>query len=412
MTPFLSPRFPLASDLPLMRRALALARRGLGRTTPNPCVGAVIARGGRVLGEGWHRAAGQPHAEIAALRDARRRGHRDLRRATLYVTLEPCSTHGRTPPCTEAILAAGLRRVVVGAVDPFPAHRGRGLRLLRRHGVRVARGLLAEECAALNAAWNRWIVTRRPWVLAKIAQTLDGKIATASGESRWITGARARRIAHCLRAESDAVLVGVGTLLADDPALTARDARGNLLPHQAMRIILDSTARTPPRARALVAPGGKTWIVTTARAPAARIRRLEAAGAAILRLPAREGRPDPRVLLRHLGRHDIIRVLLEGGGETLASFFEAGLVDEVAFFLAPRILGGTAARRAVAGRGFRFWRLGPRIGDLRLTRLGADLLVRGRVIRATPPRRRSRLTARPPSVRNRTDVPQARTRKK
>lgn len=364
-----------------MRRALALARRGLGRTSPNPCVGAVIARGNRVLGEGWHRAAGQPHAEIAALRDARRRGHRDLSRATLYVTLEPCSTHGRTPPCTEAILAAGLRRVVVGAADPFPAHRGRGLRLLRRNGVRVVRSPLADACTTLNAAWNRWIVTRRPWVLAKIAQTLDGKIATASGESRWITGEPARRVAHRLRAESDAILVGLGTIRADNPVLTARDARGKLLPHQPVRIILDSTARTPPRARALAAPGGKTWVAVTARAPAARTRRLDAAGATILRLPARNGRPDPRSLLRHLGQRGIVRVLLEGGGETLASFFEARQVDAVAFFLAPMILGGIGARRAVAGRGFRFWRLGPRIDDLRLTRLGADLLVRGRVIR-------------------------------
>lgn len=362
-----------------MRRALALARRGLGHTSPNPCVGAVIARGRRILGEGWHRAAGRAHAEVEALRDAARRGHRNLRGATLFVTLEPCSTHGRTPPCTDAILAAGLRRVVVGAGDPNPAHAGRGLRLLRRAGVRVERSPLADECAALNEGWNRWIVTKRPWVVAKVAMTLDGKIATASGESRWITGKRARRVAHQLRAESDAVLVGLGTLLADDPSLTARDPRGRPLPRQPLRVILDSAACTPTKSRALTSPGGGTILAVARGAPAARVRRLEAAGARVLRVSAPSGRPDPRRLLHRLGRLGVVRLLVEGGGEVLASFFEAGLVDEVAFFIAPRVLGGADAKRAVAGTGFRRWRLGPAIEGLRLTRVGSDLLARGRV---------------------------------
>lgn len=362
-----------------MRRALTLARRGLGRTSPNPCVGAVLVRAGRVLGEGWHRAAGGAHAEVEAIRDAARRGHSDLRGATLHVTLEPCSTRGRTPPCTGAILEAGIPRVVVGAVDPNPAHAGRGLRLLRRAGVRVARSPLSGECAALNEAWNRWIVSKRPWVVAKVAMTLDGKIATASGESRWITGNRARRVAHRLRAESDAVLVGIGTLLADDPSLTARDTRGRLLPRQPLRVVLDARARTPATSRALAPLGGGTILAVGNRAPAARVRRLETAGARVLRLPVRGGRLDLRSLLRRLGRLGIVRVLVEGGGEVLASFFEAGLADEVAFFLAPKVLGGVAARRAVAGAGFHRWRQGPAVEELLLTRVGPDLLARGRI---------------------------------
>ena len=370
---------PDSTDLSFMRRAIVLARRGRGRTSPNPCVGAVIARGRSILGEGWHRAAGQPHAEVEAIRDAQRRGHHDLRGATLFVTLEPSSTRGRTPPCTDAILAANLRRVVVGAVDPNPAHAGRGLRLLRRAGVRVARGPLAAECAALNEAWNRWIVTKRPWVVAKVAMTLDGKIATASGASRWITGKRARRVAHQFRAESDAVLVGIGTLLADNPSLTARDTRGRSLPRQPLRVILDSMARTPAKSRALVSPGGGTILAVARSAPEARIRRLEAVGARILRISSPLGRPDSRHLLRSLGRLGVVRLLVEGGGEVLASFFEARLVDEVAFFIAPRILGGVGAKHAVAGDGFFRWCLGPEIEDLRLTRVGSDLLAWGRV---------------------------------
>ncbi|MCC7518259.1 MAG: bifunctional diaminohydroxyphosphoribosylaminopyrimidine deaminase/5-amino-6-(5-phosphoribosylamino)uracil reductase RibD [Verrucomicrobiae bacterium] len=375
-----------------MRRALALAKRGIGRTSPNPCVGAVIVQDGRILGEGWHRAAGQPHAEIEAIRDAARRGHRRLSGATLHVTLEPCSTHGRTPPCTDAILAAGLRRVVVGAVDPNPAHAGRGLRRLRRAGVRVERDPLAAECAALNEAWNRWMVEKHPWVIAKAAMSLDGKIATTAGASRWITGKKAREAAHRLRATSDAVLVGIGTLLADDPALTARDARGRPLAQQPLRAVLDSFARTPPSSRLIGADPSRVRILVGPRAPEARVARLTRTGARVVRLPSSKGSPSARVslhaALRALAREGMIRLLVEGGGEILASFFEAGLVDEAAFFIAPKILGGAHATRAVAGAGFRRWRLGPLVSKLHLARVGSDLLARGRIVRRL---RRARL---------------------
>jgi len=207
-----------------MRVALGLARKGYGLTLPNPMVGAVLVRGGRIIGKGWHRKAGEGHGAIEALRDAERRGQ-SARGATLYVTLEPCSTHGRTPPCTDAIVAAGVKKVVVGATDPNPRHAGAGFKLLRKAGIEVVAGVLEEECTSLNEAFNHWIVHRTPFVTVKAAMTMDGKIATASGESKWITGEEARAYGMRLRQGADAILVGVNTVLADDPRLTVRDRR-------------------------------------------------------------------------------------------------------------------------------------------------------------------------------------------
>ena len=216
-----SARSSVGRDAAFMRRALRLARQGYGTTSPNPMVGAVLVKGGRIIGRGWHRRAGAPHAEIEALRDAQKRGHK-AKGATLYVTLEPCCTQGRTPPCTDAIVAAGIRRVVVGAVDPNPRHRGRAFKILRRAGTAVTQGVMAEECARLNEAFNHWIVHRTPFVTVKAGMTLDGKIATAAGESRWITGEKARAYGMKLRQGADAILVGINTVLADDPSLTVR----------------------------------------------------------------------------------------------------------------------------------------------------------------------------------------------
>src|SRR6266850_285940 len=211
----------MRTELQYMRLALRLARRGYGVTSPNPMVGAILVKRGRIIGSGWHRHAGLPHAEIEAIRDAQRRGH-SPRGATLYVTLEPCCTHGRTPPCTEAIIAAGIKKVIVGATDPNPRHSGRAFAILKRGSVEVAHGVLEETCQQLNEAFNHWIVHHTPFVTIKAAMTLDGKIATASGESKWITGARARACGMKLRQGADAILVGVNTILADDPSLTAR----------------------------------------------------------------------------------------------------------------------------------------------------------------------------------------------
>src|ERR1043166_8881746 len=239
------------NDSVLMSAALRLARRGYGATSPNPMVGAILVKTGRIIGRGWHRRAGEPHGEIEALQDAAKRGH-NPKGATLYVTLEPCCTHGRTPPCTDAIIGAGIKRVVVGAVDPNPRHCGKGLALLKHAGISVAQGVLSNECNQLNETFNHWIVHRTPFVTVKAAMTLDGKIATASGESKWITGEQARSCGMRLRKGADAILVGINTLLADDPSLTVRTVqspRSKVQSHRLRRIVLDSMARTPLRAK-------------------------------------------------------------------------------------------------------------------------------------------------------------------
>src|SRR4029077_16619414 len=244
-----------------MRLALRLARRGYGTTSPNPMVGAVLVKRGRIVGRGWHHCAGEPHGEIEAILDAARHGN-SVKGATLYVPLEPCSTHGRTPPCTEAILDADIKRVIIGSTDPNPRHRGKGFEILKRGGVSVTAGVLAEECEQLNEAFNHWIVHHVPFVTVKAAMTLDGKIATASGESKWVTGEKARAYGMKLREGADAILVGINTILADDPSLTLRCLKSNVQPpsskalrrsgsvksgegHTLPRIILDSQARTP-----------------------------------------------------------------------------------------------------------------------------------------------------------------------
>lgn len=364
-----------------MRRALALARRGWARTAPNPMVGAVLVRAGKVIGEGWHRKAGQPHAEIEAFRDAERRGF-SPRGATLYVTLEPCCTHGRTPPCTEAILKQGVRRVVVGATDPNPRHAGRGLEILRDQGVSVVAGVRAERAAALNEAFNHWIVTGRPWVTLKAAMTWDGKIATASGESQWITGEPARAEGMRLRGESDGILAGVKTVLADDPSLTVRGPwavrRGD---RPFRRIVLDSKARTPLASK-LVREGDSesTWIVVTAAAAVGRRRALERRVRVIESPTGVDGRIDLDWLMTYLGGVGVTRLLVEGGGEVLGAFRDAQLAHRIAFFFAPKILGGADARKGVAGTGAASWEEVSRLENVRWRRLGADLMLSARIV--------------------------------
>ncbi len=362
-----------------MRRALRLARRGQGATSPNPMVGALLVRQGRLLGQGWHRRVGGPHAEIEALNDARRRGE-SPRGATLYVTLEPCCTHGRTPPCTDAIIASGIRRVIVAARDPNPAHAGRGFRLLRRAEVRVDIGVLSEDATRLNEGFNHWIVHRTPFVTVKAAMTLDGKIATATGESKWITGPAARREGRRLRAAADAILVGVNTVLADDPALTVRDAREHPVPGSRLRrIILDTHGRIPVTARVLTDElAGQTTVVVGRDAPVRRVGRLERL-AKVWRAPLRAGRIDLRWLLRRLGREDVTRLLVEGGGEVNGSFLLGGLAHEVVFFYAPKIIGGSGARRGVGGVGATGWGQILRLERVEWRRVGPDLMLRALV---------------------------------
>jgi diaminohydroxyphosphoribosylaminopyrimidine deaminase/5-amino-6-(5-phosphoribosylamino)uracil reductase len=406
-----------------LRQALVLARRGYGTTSPNPMVGAVLVKGGKVIGRGWHRRAGLLHAEIESLRDALKRGH-NPRGATLYVTLEPCCTHGRTPPCTDAIIAAGIKRVVVGATDPNPKHSGRAFKILRRAGIEVTgpgsagvppassstrrpatrrrdasvpgADALANECAGLNEAFNHWIVHRTPFITVKAAMTLDGKIAAASGESKWITGEAARACGMKLRQGADAILVGINTILADDPSLTARvgapnsdSARADLEigAPRLRRIVLDSMARTPLNAKVVSDKfAALTTIVVSKYAPKNRVaalaKRVNVIVAPATKRRARSDAPyqiDLRWFMRKLGAENVTSLLVEGGGEVNASFLLGGFAQRVAFFYAPKILGGRDSRKAVAGEGARSLAEVIRLRDVEWKRLGPDLLLTARV---------------------------------
>ncbi len=417
------------SDADFMRLALRLARRGYGTTSPNPMVGAVLVKGGKVIGRGWHRRVGLPHAEIEALRDAQKHGH-NPRGATLYVTLEPCSTHGRTPPCTDAIIAAGIKRVVVGTTDPNPKHAGKGFKILKRAGIEVIwwgerprepknkskhgssvaspHRKLTDECAKLNEAFNHWIVHHTPFVTVKAAMTLDGKIATAGGDSKWITGEKARACGMKLRQGSDAVLVGINTILADDPSLTARaqmeDGRWKIT-RPIRRIVLDSMARTPLMAKVVSDKHVElTTIVVGRHAPKSRVAALARRVNVLLAPFAKVGRASSRAglvapkrsgggssvtsphhpinlrwLLKKLGTQNVTSLLVEGGGEVNASFLLGGLAHRVAFFYAPKILGGREARKAVAGEGARNLAEAIQLRDVEWQRLGPDLLLTARL---------------------------------
>jgi diaminohydroxyphosphoribosylaminopyrimidine deaminase/5-amino-6-(5-phosphoribosylamino)uracil reductase len=353
------------NDDAFMRRALALAAKGGLRTAPNPNVGAVVVRGGRVVGEGFHRIFGGPHAEVAALRAAGAKA----RGATLYVTLEPCSPHPKkTPPCTDLIARSGLKRVVAAMKDPNPAVRGRGLTLIRKAGIRADVGVLEEDARELIAPFAKVQTLGLPWVAVKWATTLDGKIATRTGDSRWISNDQSRRWLHGWRDTFQAVLVGSGTVLRDDPLL--RGAR--TLP---IRIILDSEARTPPGSQVIrTAREQASILAVTPRAPAARVRRLERAGAAILELDIR----DLRLVFRTLASEGIHKILVEGGGEVHASVLEAGLADEACIFVAPKIIGGRNAKSPVEGAGQEFMSEALRLERVRVDRFGDDVMIRGR----------------------------------
>lgn len=354
-----------------MERALELARRAVGSVSPNPAVGAVVVRDGEIVGEGHTQPPGGPHAEVEALRRA---GDRAAG-AVLYTTLEPCARHGRTPPCTQAVINAGIAEVRSAVTDPNPRVNGAGFDQLRNAGIAVSVGECEDEAREIIEAYAKHVVTRMPFVTAKFATSLDGKIATATGDSRWITGEQARAYAHELRAASDTIMVGIGTALADDPQLTARDAHGAPLPHQPTRVVLDSSGRLPPSARMLAEPG--ETIVAVADAPDERRLGLERAGARVVRAPSPSGAVDPAALLAELGRGDTTSVLVEGGGELLGSLFDAGLVDKVVAFVAPTIIGGAGAPSPVAGAGAERIADASRLTRVRTLRLGRDVVIIG-----------------------------------
>jgi len=359
------------ADEQYMLAALKLARKGYGRTSPNPMVGAVLVMGRAVIGKGWHRKAGGAHAEVAAIEEARRNGY-NLEGSTLYVNLEPCCTTGRTPSCTQTIIDAGISRVVVGATDPNPVHSGRGLRILKKSGVKVRKGVFLKESSNINAAFNHWITSMLPYVTLKSAMTLDGKIATVTGESKWITQESSRREGVRIRKGSDAILVGINTVLADDPSLLAHGKRDGL---PLRRIILDSSCRTPLSAKVVSDEcSAQTTVVTLRNAPLRKTLALRKK-VRVIEAPERKGRVDLRWLMKRLGSEQVVSLLVEGGGEVAGAFLDDNLINRIAFFYAPIIMGGKGSRVATAGHGVKSLGGVKVLSDVQWRRLGADLLL-------------------------------------
>lgn len=356
-----------------MKVALELAARGSGRTSPNPMVGAVVVKEGNIVGTGYHLQAGTPHAEIHALNQA----GDSARGATLYVTLEPCCHQGRTGPCTEEVIKAGISRVVVATADPNPLVSGSGIKKLRESGIKVTLGIMEEEARELNEVFNKYITTGLPYIVVKAAVSLDGKIATSTGRSKWITGPESRAYAHQLRDSCDAVMVGIGTVLADNPALTARiPGRENRDP---VRVILDSRARIPLDARVLSRSSAAPAIIAvTAEAPLIRIEALQRAGAEVLVV-----NNGPRVnlieLIKLLGRKEITSILVEGGAGIHGSAFAARIVDKVIWFIAPKIFGGADTPGPVGGPGINETSEALGLERVKVCRLGEDICIEGYV---------------------------------
>ena len=367
-------------DVLFMQQALRLAARGRGTVRPNPMVGAVVVANGTVVGSGYHQRAGGPHAEIVALRQARTRA----RGAVLYTTLEPCChTNKRTPPCVPAILESDIRRVVVAMRDPNSKVAGRGIRQLRRAGLTVDVGCLGKQASALNEVYLHWIKTGRPFVVLKAAMTLDGKIATAAGESQWITGAKAREHVHQLRSRFDVIAVGVETVLKDDPQLTVRLSAGKRPSpgvRQPLRLVFDSRLRIPFKARVLQGiERAPTVIATTKPANPRKVERLRRMGVQVLVLPRTGARVSIRECLQALGKMEITGMLLEGGGELNAAFLRAGLVNRVCLYVAPALLGGQETKGLLGGRSPRRLADIVPVSNLHVESLGEDVLVTGDV---------------------------------
>ncbi len=356
-----------------MKAALALARKGLGKTSPNPAVGAVIVRRNQIVAAGYHRKAGEAHAEVEALKQL---GGKARQGDTLYVTLEPCSHYGRTPPCTQAILEKGVRKVVVGMRDPNPRVTGGGCDYLSGHGVEVVTGVLEEECRHLNEWFVTYVTKGRPFVIAKTALTLDGWTATSTGHSRWVTNERSREWVHRLRHQVDGILVGIGTVMADDPLLTTRLKRGK--GKDPVRIIVDTHLRIPVNAQVLAhGYGSETLLAVGEDVPSRRLERLKRKGISLLVCPKKEGRVDLGVLMDILGKRSMTSLLLEGGATLMGAMIREKLVDQFCIFIAPKILGGSDGKPMAIGPGPSTMDQGIQLKEMRIKRLGEDLLITG-----------------------------------
>ena len=363
-------------DEQMMARAISLARNGLGRTSPNPLVGAVIVRDGRIVAEGWHRKAGTPHAEIHALNMAGELA----RGATVYVSLEPCAHYGRTGPCARALVEAGVSRVVVAMTDPNPKVAGKGIAILQEAGIEVTTGVLEQEARQLNEVFLKWMTTGLPFVALKTAMTLDGKIATAAGQSQWITNEASRYETHRLRDIYDGILVGINTALADNPSLTTRlkEYQGR----NPVRIVVDSRARLPLTAKLVTDGAARTIVAVTEQAPAERVEALRSAGVEII-VAGSSNHVDMQSLMEQLGAMKISSVLVEGGGSVNFSLLQAGLVDRGYAFIAPKLVGGREALTPVAGEGFQELDRAVELENIQLRQLGSDVLLTGIVKRNT-----------------------------
>jgi diaminohydroxyphosphoribosylaminopyrimidine deaminase/5-amino-6-(5-phosphoribosylamino)uracil reductase len=358
-------------DEKYMRMALRLAAKAKGRTSPNPMVGAVVVKNGKVIARGYHHKAGEPHAEAIALKKAGEKA----KGATLYVTLEPCShTDKRTPPCAPLVMQSGVKRVVIAMIDPNPRVSGGGVKTLRKAGLEIVTGVLEAEAGKLNEAFIKHITTGMPFVTLKIAQTLDGKVATATGESKWITGEKARQEGHRLRDANDAILVGINTVLKDEPSLTTRIPKGR----DPIRVIVDSTLRIPVHAGVITQKSpAKTIIAALASAPMAKTEKIQEAGAEVLTVKSSRDRVDLRDLMKKLGRKGIISVLIEGGPEVHASAIKSGIVDKVVLFVAPVLMTGRDSLCSIGGVSPA--RLGQaiRLEDVTSRFVGNDLMIEG-----------------------------------
>lgn len=353
-----------------MQQALTIAQYAIGRTSPNPLVGAVIVKDGHIVGQGWHRQAGTPHAEIHALAQAGELA----KGATIYVTLEPCSHHGRTGPCADALIAAGIKKVVAAMTDPNPEVAGKGLARLRAAGIEVVEGILAAEAAKLNEVFIKWITTKMPFGVLKTAMSLDGKIAASTGHSKWITGPAAREYVHRLRDIYDGILVGIGTVLTDNPRLTTRLPAGGQNP---VRIVIDTMARTPLTANVVTDKQAPTIIAVSQAAPPERVAALQSQGVEVLMLERSPLGVNLRQLFTILGERRITSVFVEGGAAINASLLTANLIDKVYCFIAPKIIGGKAAPGPVGGTGAETIDQAILLEDIATQTIGTDVLLNG-----------------------------------
>ena len=363
----------MTTDERYMRLVLSLARRGLGKTYPNPMVGALLVKRGQMIGKGYHRRAGLAHAEIEVLRQAQQ----ETKGSVLYVNLEPCCHWGKTPPCTEALIRAGISRVVIAMRDPNPLVNGKGISQLLRAGIKVVEGVLEKEAYQLNEVFVKWITRKLPFVTVKVAQSLDGKIATRTGESRWITGESARRYVQQLRSRADGILVGIRTILKDDPLLNVRKRKVSPI-----KIILDPHLRIPLTARVFSKESPEPIILVTSleRTRSAKAKELcQLNDCQIWPATLKEGRFDLKPIFQRLAKIPLCHLLVEGGGETIAALLEAKLVDRVVWFLAPRMIGGRSAPTSVEGEGVQRLSQGTKVKEIRVRRFGEDLCLEGRI---------------------------------